>query len=366
MSDPFHNFYRDRRVFVTGHTGFKGSWLTQWLLELGAQIRGYSLLAPSEPSLFAVLRLERDIDSVIADIRDGERIRKAMNEFKPEVVFHLAAQPLVRVSYEEPRLTYETNVIGTLSVYEAVRSCESVRAVVSVTTDKCYENQEWLWGYREDDLLGGYDPYSSSKACAELMTRAYRNSFFNPRSYGHSHRVAIATARAGNVIGGGDWAKDRLLPDAVRSIMADEPVRIRNPKAIRPWQHVLEPLSGYLRLAEILLRDGTGFGDAWNFGPDESDCISVEHVVSSFLQLWQRTKGYLADGSEQLHEAGYLRLDSSRARQLLQWKPRWKIEEAIVRTVDWYKTFYKAEDPGDLTRTQIHSYESAMTQEIAG
>jgi CDP-glucose 4,6-dehydratase len=237
---------------------------------------------------------------------------------------------------------------------------------VSVTTDKCYENQEWLWGYREDDLLGGYDPYSSSKACAELMTRAYRNSFFNPRSYGHSHRVAIATARAGNVIGGGDWAKDRLLPDAVRSIMADEPVRIRNPKAIRPWQHVLEPLSGYLRLAEILLRDGTGFGDAWNFGPDESDCISVEHVVSSFLQLWQRTKGYLADGSEQLHEAGYLRLDSSRARQLLQWKPRWKIEEAIVRTVDWYKTFYKAEDPGDLTRTQIHSYESAMTQEIAG
>jgi CDP-glucose 4,6-dehydratase len=269
----------------------------------------------------------------------------------------MAAQPLVRVSYEKPRLTYETNVIGTLSVYEAVRTTESVRAVVSITTDKCYENREWPWSYRENDPLGGYDPYSSSKACAEILTSAYRNSFFNPKSYGHTHQVALATARAGNVIGGGDWAKDRLVPDSIRSIVSNESVRIRNPKAIRPWQHVLEPLAGYLLLAAALHGKGPDYGEAWNFGPDESDCLPVEAIVQKIVNGWEGARGYTADPGEHPHEANFLRLDSSKARQLLRWKPRWKIVEAISSTVNWYRGFYDGLDPVELTSSQISSFE---------
>jgi CDP-glucose 4,6-dehydratase len=331
-------FWRGKRVFVTGHTGFKGSWLCQWLVLLGAEVRGYALEPPTDPNLFTAIGLEKEMDSHIGDVRDATAIAREMAEFKPEIVFHLAAQALVRLSYKEPRLTYETNVMGTLNLYEAVRACESVRAVVSITTDKCYENKEWVWGYRENDPMGGYDPYSSSKGCAELLSAAYRRSYFNPEQYGKSHHVALATARAGNVIGGGDWALDRLIPDCVRSLAKGETIPIRSPRATRPWQHVLEPLSGYLLLAQRMYADGIAFSEGWNFGPGDDGVMDVENVVKSVIEAWGSGNYQIANDAD-YHEAHLLKLDISKAKALLKWAPRQNTTEAIERSIEVYKMF---------------------------
>lgn len=353
------SFWHGRRVFVTGHTGFKGSWLSRWLSKLGAEVRGYSLEPPTDPSLFATLSLEREMDSVPGDVRDAEALARAVSGFKPEIVFHLAAQPLVRLSYKEPRLTYETNVLGTLNLYEAVRSCDSVRVVVSITTDKCYENREWVWGYRENDPMGGYDPYSSSKGCAELLSAAYRRSYFNPEHYGRTHNVALATARAGNVIGGGDWALDRLVPDCVRSLEKGETIPIRSPRATRPWQHVLEPLSGYLLLAQRMSADGVSYSEGWNFGPGDEGVMDVENVVKNVIASWG-SGTYQISPDADYHEARLLKLDASKAKALLGWKPVWTCEEAIRQTVDWYSRFYRGGDCRQTTSEQIDTYSGAM------
>ena len=279
-------FWRGRRVFVTGHTGFKGAWLSQWLLQMGALVRGYALEPPTDPSLFDSLRLSDGMDHVIGDVRDGDVLARSIRSFTPEIVFHLAAQPLVRLSYEQPRLTYETNVMGTLNLYEAIRGCPSVRAVVTVTTDKCYENQEWTWGYRESDPMGGFDPYSSSKGCVEILSAAYRRSYFARVTTGERQMVALATARAGNVIGGGDWATDRLVPDCVRALGKGEVISIRNPNATRPWQHVLEPLGGYLALGQALHQEGGRFAEAWNLGPGDAGVLTVEEMVGKLIKKW--------------------------------------------------------------------------------
>jgi CDP-glucose 4,6-dehydratase len=331
-------FWKGKKVFLTGHTGFKGSWLTQWLLLLGAEVKGYSLRPNTDPAIFNVLGLEKEIEHEINDIRDGEGLAKSVRDFSPDIIFHLAAQPLVRYSYKEPKLTYETNVIGTLNLYEAVRCCESVRSLVSITTDKCYENKEWVWGYRESDSMGGYDPYSSSKACAEILSSAYRNSFFNQKEYGKRHQVGLATARAGNVIGGGDWANDRLVPDCIRSLSEGKEIVIRNPHATRPWQHVLEPLSGYLMLAEKLWSEPGTFSGGWNFGPGDAGVVSVGDVVKMIVKAW-------GDGSWRVesdhgpHEANLLKLDISKAVSKLKWGPLLDFREAVNLTVNWYLVF---------------------------
>jgi CDP-glucose 4,6-dehydratase len=272
-------FWKNKRVFLTGHTGFKGSWLSIWLDSLGANVHGYSLKPPTDPSLFNLCSIDRFTNSTIGDIRNRDLLKATLQKAQPEIVFHLAAQPLVRESFKNPVETYETNVMGTVNLLDAVRACPSVKAVVIVTTDKCYENREWHWGYRENDPMGGYDPYSSSKGCAELVTAAYRQSFFNPKDF-DNHHIAVASARAGNVIGGGDWALDRLVPDCLKAILDGRKIIVRNPHAIRPWQHVLEPLRGYLLLAQKLFENGPQFAEAWNFGPDDRDCRPVIDVVS--------------------------------------------------------------------------------------
>ncbi|MCX6376978.1 MAG: CDP-glucose 4,6-dehydratase [Armatimonadetes bacterium] len=343
MTDPFGGFYRRRRVFLTGHTGFKGSWLTQWLVDLGAVVRGYSLEPPTEPALFHVLDLEKRIEHRVDDVRDASKLRAEVQGFQPEVIFHLAAQPLVRLSYREPRLTFETNVLGTVNLYEAVRACESVRAVVCVTTDKCYQNEEWVWGYRETDRMGGHDPYSASKACVELLSEAYRNCYFRHEQSGGVPKVALATVRAGNVIGGGDWAADRLVPDCVRALSRGERILVRNPKAIRPWQHVLEPLSGYLLLAERMYAQGDSFSDAWNFGPGDAGNTNVEDVVEKVISAWGSGEYRIAPDAE-MHEASMLKLDISKARAVLRWRPRLEIHEAIEQTIDIYKAYYAERD----------------------
>lgn len=328
----FEEFYSGKKVLVTGHTGFKGSWLTLWLTMMGAKVLGYALEPNTDPSLFNVLNLHKDIDHVISDIRDFEKLREVITEFKPEIVFHLAAQPLVRLSYREPRLTYETNMMGTVNLLEAIRQTKSVRAVVNVTSDKCYENKEWVWGYREIDPMGGYDPYSSSKGCSELITAAYRNSYFK------NTETAIASARAGNVIGGGDWAEDRLIPDIVRSLSQGKQIIIRNPKATRPWQHVLEPLSGYLLLGKLLYEKGQKFAEAWNFGPSDSSVMTVEEIVKKSIEIWG-SGSYVVDSSEQPHEANLLKLDVSKAEWKLGWHSKIDTKEAIMSTIDWYLKF---------------------------
>ena len=358
---PEISVWRGKRVFVTGHTGFKGGWLALWLTQLGAEVRGYALDPATTPNLLTEARLASVIDDVRGDIRDAKTLESAMHRFRPEVVFHLAAQPLVRTSYEDPIGTYETNVIGTARVLDAVRRCPSVRAVVSVTTDKCYENKEWLWGYRETDPLGGYDPYSSSKACAEIVSAAFRQSYFHPDKLNQpgGHTTAIATGRAGNVIGGGDWALDRLLPDLVRGFEAGEPVRIRRPHSIRPWQHVLEPVYGYLLLAEKLLSDDAArYATAFNFGPHDEDAQPVQWIVETMTRFWGGGATWVLDPDPSVHEAGYLKLDASRARAELNWKPRLRLETALEWLVRWYKAAAEGEDMQALTLQQIAAYQA--------
>jgi CDP-glucose 4,6-dehydratase len=343
IQNPLSPKWKGRRVFLTGHTGFKGGWLALWLHQLGAEVRGYALNPCTDPSLFAVTKLGELVDDVRGDIRDAARLEAAMREFRPEVVFHLAAQPLVRYSYEDPIGTYETNVIGTARVLDAVRRTPSVRAVVSVTTDKCYENKEWVWPYRETDPLGGYDPYSSSKACAEIVSAAYRQSYF-PIDRLSEHGVAIATARAGNVIGGGDWSTDRLIPDLVRGFLSGKPVLIRRPNAIRPWQHVLEPLCGYIQLAEKLLEEpavAARFATAYNFGPSDEDTRPVAWIAEYMTKLWGGNASWELDEDHGPHEAGYLRLDASRARHNLGWIPRLRLDAALEWLVRWYQAWQK-------------------------
>jgi CDP-glucose 4,6-dehydratase len=348
-------FWKGRRVFLTGHTGFKGGWLGLWLQSLGAEVTGYALPPPSTPNLFEAAQVGAGMRSVIGDIRDAAALKQAMTESKPEIVLHLAAQALVRYSYEEPAETYAVNVLGLVNLFDAVRATSGVRAVLNVTSDKCYENKEWAWGYRENDRLGGYDPYSNSKACAELVTSAYRNSYFNPAKYAE-HGIALASARAGNVIGGGDWARDRLIPDILRAIELGEPVLIRNPDAIRPWQHVLEPLSGYLQLAQKLHKEGVAFGEGWNFGPYEGDVKPVAWIVDRIARTWGDGASWALDGAPHPHEAHYLKLDCSKARGELGWKPRWNIEQTIDRIVEWHKAREQGADMRETTLAQIQSY----------
>jgi CDP-glucose 4,6-dehydratase len=351
--------WQGRKVFLTGHTGFKGGWLALWLAKSGAQVRGYALDPATEPNLFTVAGVGRVTDDIRGDIRDAASLESAMQSFAPEVVFHMAAQPLVRLSYDDPIGTYETNVIGTARVLDSIRRTPSVRAVVSVTTDKCYENKEWIWGYRESDPLGGYDPYSSSKACAEIVSAAYRQSYF-PVGKLAQHGVALATARAGNVIGGGDWSADRLIPDLVRGFLAGEAVRIRRPHAIRPWQHVMEPLHGYIRLAEELLSHDPKFATAYNFGPHDDDARPVEWIAEKMTGFWGGGATWVLDPDPGVHEAGYLKLDASRARADLDWTPRLNLETALDWLVRWYRAWQTGADMHAFTLSQIDAYEALL------
>jgi CDP-glucose 4,6-dehydratase len=352
-----NEFWRGKRIFLTGHTGFKGSWLSLWLQDLGAEVTGYALAPPTTPSLFEVAKVGGKMRSVIADIRDLTRLTAAMNEACPDMVIHMAAQALVRHSYAEPVETYAINVMGTAHLLEAVRQTDSVRSVVIVTSDKCYENREWPWGYRENEAMGGYDPYSSSKGCAELVTSAYRNSYFNVAKYSE-HGVAIATGRAGNVIGGGDWAQDRLIPDILRAVEAGQPVNIRSPHAIRPWQHVLEPLSGYLILAEKLYTEGTSFAEGWNFGPAEEDARPVRWITEQITALWGEGASWQLDQNPQPHEAHYLKLDCSKARALLNWRPMWDLTRTLQSIVTWHKAARQGAEMKAVCLQQIVEYSS--------
>lgn len=357
-----HRFWSGKRVLITGHTGFKGSWLSLWLHSLGAKITGYALQPPTEPSLFSLCRIDRRIESIIGDVRDYEALVKAMQAARPEIVFHLAAQPLVRESYRTPVDTYATNVMGTVNVLESVRHCPGVRALVVVTSDKCYENREWVWGYREGEPMGGHDPYSSSKGCAEIVTSAYRSSYFPPGEYAR-HGVAVASARAGNVIGGGDWAADRLIPDCLNAVMKGERILIRNPVAIRPWQHVFEPLGGYLLLAGKLYESGPVFGGGWNFGPEDSDARPVEWIVRELCRRWGHKPGYVIDGGEHPHEARYLKLDCSKARMALNWAPRWNLDAALDRIVEWTRVYYRGGDLEDISSRHLREFIEAAPLE---
>jgi CDP-glucose 4,6-dehydratase len=338
MQNLFGGVYKGKTVLITGHTGFKGSWLALWLHQMGANVIGYSLPAPTEPNHIGLLNL--DVTSVIGDIRDLDKLNQTFATYRPDIVFHLAAQPLVRLSYENPIETYETNVIGTLKVFEVCRK-HKIRAIVNITSDKAYENKEWVWGYRENDPMGGFDPYSSSKGCADLLANSYRNSYFNPAEYKKSHNTLLASCRAGNVIGGGDWAKDRLMTDIMLSVSQGKKVSIRNPQATRPWQHVLEPLSGYLAIGQKLLEEKAEFGDAWNFGPSDEGSITVEEVVNHVKKHWDKIDYEINRDPHQLHEANLLKLDCSKAHIRLKWKDVWESETTFEKTVLWYKNFYE-------------------------
>ena len=348
-------FWRGKKVFLTGHTGFKGSWLCLWLSMLGAEVTGYALEPPTTPSLYVLAHVGELVTSIIADVRDLDRLKAEMMSASPYIVIHMAAQPLVRDSYKIPVETYAINVMGTVHLLEALRACPSVKAVVNVTTDKVYENREWAWGYRENEPFGGYDPYSNSKACSELVTAAYRSSYFNPCDYAQ-HGVAVASARAGNVIGGGDWAEDRLIPDIIRAILAGEPVRIRNPYAIRPWQHVLEPLSGYLLLAQKLYEDGAHYAEGWNFGPPENDAKPVLWLVERLCAMWGDGASWQLDSGDHPHEAHYLKLDCSKAHAELGWWPRWGLEKALESIVAWSRVYRAAGDFREICVQQINTY----------
>lgn len=353
------SFWRDKRVFLTGHTGFKGGWLSLWLQQLGAQVSGYALAPPTETDLFSLAGVARGMASHIADVRDLATLQQAVRDHAPDIVFHLAAQPLVRASYADPVGTYATNVMGTAHLLEAVRHTPGIRAVVVVTSDKCYDNREWVWGYRECDPLGGHDPYSSSKGAAELVTAAYRQSFFQSAAHAGAG-VAVATARAGNVIGGGDWAADRLVPDVLQSLASGVPARIRNPHAIRPWQHVLEALRGYLVLAQYLHDQGQTFAQAWNFGPEQGDARPVGWVADELARLWGPQASWVADPGEHPHEARYLKLETSQAAARLGWIPRLGLSEALRLTVDWTRRHRAGEDMRGVTLEQIRGYQTLL------
>lgn len=349
--DPL--FWKGKKVFLTGHTGFKGSWLSLWLSSMGAEVTGYALAPNTTPNLFDVLNLKDQIKaSHIADIRNLEILKSAMLEASPDILIHMAAQPLVRYSYENPVETYAVNVMGTVNVLESARKIQSLRATVVVTTDKCYENKEWVWGYRENEPMGGHDPYSNSKGCAELVTSSYRQSFFNQAD----SRNSVASARAGNVIGGGDWSIDRLIPDAIKAFEANQSLTIRNPLATRPWQHVLEPLSGYLILAQGLYEKGSSLAAGWNFGPRDEDNRSVQEVIDLIISGWDGATRWENDGAEQPHEANLLKLDCSKARQQLGWVPKWDLETAIKKIVEWQKSFQGNANMRDVSLAQINQY----------
>jgi CDP-glucose 4,6-dehydratase len=356
----FGDIYQNKRVLITGHTGFKGSWLCMWLLQLGAKVSGFALPPLTEPSHFQLLNIE--MDSSIGDIRDADKLKQIFRERQPEIIFHLAAQAIVRHSYMDPVETFASNVMGTVNVMEAARGCGSVRAIVNVTSDKCYENRESIWGYRENDPMGGYDPYSASKGCAEIITSSYRNSFFNPKEYGGAHNVMLASGRAGNVIGGGDWAVDRLLPDIIRAVQENEKVLIRNPHATRPWQHVLEPLSGYLLLGQRLLEGRKDFAEAWNFGPSEGEDISVGEIVDQMKKAWPKIDYEIDQMPDQLYEAGMLRLDCSKAWRKLHWTPVWDGKTAVEKTGQWYRAFYESDDVQSMENLKSYIAEAKNRQ----
>lgn len=355
------NFWHGRRVFMTGHTGFKGSWLSLWLQYLGAELTGFALPPPTSPSLFETAKVDENMTSLEGDIRNQESLTQAMRTARPEVVIHMAAQPLVRYSYQHPVETYATNVMGTVHMLEAVRATSTVRSVVNITTDKCYENKEWVWGYRESDPMGGFDPYSSSKGCAELVSAAYRSSFLNCNN-GEERDVAIATVRAGNVIGGGDWALNRLIPDTIEAFEQNKIVCIRNPKAIRPWQHVLEPLQGYLTLSEKLYQEGDDYAEAWNFGPDDKDCQTVEWIVERLAQKWNGEVHWEKETRPQPHEANLLKLDSSKAKSRLGWQPRWQLDHSLQAIVAWHQQLRAGGDMKAFSLNQIHEYMNTNTK----
>lgn len=351
------NFWQDKKVFLTGHTGFKGSWLSLWLQSLGANLTGYALNPSTNPSMFNVAKVKDGMRSIIGDIRDLNTLQDAIEEAEPEIVIHMAAQPLVRYSYANPVETYATNVMGTVHLMEAIRNTKSVKVLVNVTSDKCYDNQEQARGYREDEAMGGYDPYSNSKGCAELVTAAYRSSFFNPKNY-QEHGVAVASARAGNVIGGGDWSEDRLIPDAFKAFEKNLTLMIRNPQALRPWQHVLEPLSGYLKLSQVLYEKGSIYASAWNFGPHSRDNRSVKEVINLLIAEYGSFAHWKEECQEQLHEATLLSLDISKAQSKLGWHPKWNLEVAIQKTVHWQKLLNAKEDMQKVSFAQIEEYQS--------
>jgi len=346
-------FWQGKRVFLTGHTGFKGSWISLWLQQLGVELTGFALAPPTNPSLFDLAHVSDGMHSIEGDIRDLETFKAALVNAKPEIIIHMAAQPLVRDSYQYPVDTFASNVMGTVHLFEAIRATPSVRAVVNITTDKCYENKEWIWGYREDEPMGGHDPYSASKACAELVSRAYRTSFFRP----DGNKVAMATARAGNVIGGGDWAKDRLMTDLITAFATGKSVLIRNPNAIRPWQHVLEPLRGYLMLAEKLFTHGTDYAEAWNFGPNDEDAKPVSWLTERLTQLWGGNAQWQMQPGEHPHEANYLKLDISKAKTKLGWSPSMDLEQALRLTAEWVQQLAAGADVRTITLQQIQTYQ---------
>ena len=351
------SFWRDKKVYLTGHTGFKGSWLSLLLLSMGSKVKGYSLLPPTSPSLFEEAKIDVDMNSEIGDIRDLEKLKKSIKDFKPDVIIHLAAQPLVRLSYKEPIETYTTNVIGTANVLEAARDIPNLRSIVSVTTDKCYENKEWEWAYRENEPMGGHDPYSSSKGCAELVTAAYRNSFFN-----NPNMASLASARAGNVIGGGDWADDRLIPDILRAFEKGEPVIIRNPMSTRPWQHVLEPLSGYLVLAQALYEKGDDFAEAWNFGPDTEDEFTVNWIVEQMAKSWGEDAKWKVDKDNHPHEANHLKLNCKKANTNLNWYPKWNLSKSLKKIIEWHKPETNLYSINQICLSQIDEYSRELVK----
>ncbi len=352
LAKPDSTFWRGKRVLLTGHTGFKGSWLSLWLQSMNATLRGVSLTPPTEPALFAVARVAESMESHIVDVRDFAEVSAQFDEFQPEIVIHMAAQSLVRFSYQQPIGTYATNVMGTVHVLEAARRSRSVKAIVNITTDKCYENREWVWGYREDEPMGGNDPYSNSKGCAELVSSAYRKSFLKDAG------VAMATARAGNVIGGGDWAVDRLVPDILRALERQETVQIRNPHAVRPWQHVLEPLAGYLLLAERLYKNGQTDAEGWNFGPCDEDVQPVHWIVERLCESWGLGATWAQQLGEHPHESSYLKLDISKARQRLNWAPRWSLRIALARVTEWHQAWLAGADMHAYCLKQINQFQS--------
>jgi CDP-glucose 4,6-dehydratase len=345
-------FWKGKRVFVTGHTGFKGSWLSLWLQDMGAMVKGYALEPNTTPNLFTEAKVGQNMDSEIGDITDLKHITDSMIAFNPEVLIHMAAQPLVRLSYQEPVLTYATNVMGTINVLEAARKCVNLKAIVSVTTDKCYENKEWEWGYRENEPMGGHDPYSSSKGCAELVTTAYRKSFFN-----ENNSAFLASARAGNVIGGGDWADDRLIPDILKAFEKKEPVIVRNPMATRPWQHVLEPLSGYLVLAQHIYENGSAYAEGWNFGPKDEDCKPVNWILDKMVAKWGKGVSWELDKNNNPHEAGYLKLDCSKAAKQLNWYPKWNLENTLESIINWQQNFLSGKNIQEQCLLEIAKYQ---------